>query len=268
MAEEVSTETFNNYKFLTIPELKSLSLAHLVGKTNLLRPYMHGYFVASKLYDQARLIANPYIWEEDRMRRIQEKIEKERASRIRGHKQVKVKVNQKELDRLRERDIKRGKADPEAKLVGDPRFNRMFEDEECIVVEHSREFQVLNPSTRIEGKEDNGMNKDHTGSDRDSGDEDEDESDSHLPIRARHNEVVMRTSSSTQRQQLRTRDSALGSRTQKAGRVNKNRQGNVVGERNVTFVPESKKRKDTTSQVIAKRSGTRRSASGNTFRKL
>jgi ribosome biogenesis protein ENP2 len=50
MAEEAPMETYDNYKFLTLPELKQLNLGHLVGTTSLLRPYMHGYFVASKLY--------------------------------------------------------------------------------------------------------------------------------------------------------------------------------------------------------------------------
>ena len=43
--EETKTDTiYDDYKFLTIEELKSLSLHSLIG-TNLLRAYMHGYFV-------------------------------------------------------------------------------------------------------------------------------------------------------------------------------------------------------------------------------
>ena len=64
---------YDNYKFLTIPQLRTLNLEHLIGRTNLLRPYMHGYFVAQRLYEEARLIANPYIWEEERAKRVKEK---------------------------------------------------------------------------------------------------------------------------------------------------------------------------------------------------
>ncbi len=89
-----------------MPELKALNLSHLVGNSSLLKPYMSGYFVNQKLYEQARLIANPFIWEEERAKRVREKIEKERASRIRGTK--KVKVNQKLADKLLKRQERRG----------------------------------------------------------------------------------------------------------------------------------------------------------------
>ena len=51
LAEETRTETYDNYKFLSVPELRALSLDHLVGRTNLLRPYMHGFFVAARMHE-------------------------------------------------------------------------------------------------------------------------------------------------------------------------------------------------------------------------
>ncbi|EWC46915.1 hypothetical protein DRE_03927 [Drechslerella stenobrocha 248] len=99
---EVTATTYDNYKFLTKPQLEQLSLSHLVG-SSVLRPYMHGYFVKQELYEQARLIANPWGWEEQRKRMIQERIEKEREGRIRSSgKKVtsKLKVNQKLAERL------------------------------------------------------------------------------------------------------------------------------------------------------------------------
>ncbi|POS86308.1 putative isomerase YbhE [Erysiphe pulchra] len=147
MAEEITVETYDNYKFLTLPDLKKLNLAHLIGTTNLLRPYMHGYFVASRLYEEAQLIANPYLWEDERNKKIQEKIEKERASRIRNVK--KVKVNQKLVDKVLKRQERRENIDLEKGILGDSRFGKLFEDEEFQVDEKSREFQALNPSTKI-----------------------------------------------------------------------------------------------------------------------
>ncbi|TPX10248.1 uncharacterized protein E0L32_001445 [Thyridium curvatum] len=267
MAEEVRTETYDNYKFLTIPELKSLSLAHLIGKTNLLRPYMHGYFVASKLYEQARLIANPYVWEEERMKRVKEKVEKERASRIRGNK--KVKVNQKLVDKLLKKQERRETVDTEAGLLGDQRFGALFEDEEFMVDENSHEFRALNPSTQVENQE-AGASADPTLPSRYQGDSDDGSgSDGEVPIRSQGDELNMVVSSSSQNRARHTRDTALGSRAQKSGRISKNRSGDVVGEKQVTFVPTSKKAAESKpdAQPTKHRDG-RRSASSNTFRRL
>lgn len=271
MAEEVNTDQYDNFKFLTLPELKSLSLAHLIGKTNLLRPYMHGYFVASKLYDQARLIANPYAIEEERAKRIKEKVEKERSSRIRGNK--KVKVNQKLVDKLLKRQEKRAQVDTKAGVLGDERFNRLFEDEEFKIDENSREFQVLNPSTKVDP--DTGVapasravqSSDESGDDASSADESDDEV---VPKQGAQTEMVMHVRTSNQGNNRPSKDTSLGSRAQKSGRISKAR-GDVVGERQVTFVPESKRKKTEEApkpQARDRRTDSRRSASGNVFRRL
>ncbi|PNY29149.1 Ribosome biogenesis protein ENP2 [Tolypocladium capitatum] len=267
MAEEVHTETYDNYKFLTLPELKQLSLAHLVGKTNLLRPYMHGYFVASKLYEQAKLIANPYAWEEERMKRVKDKIEKERASRIRGGK--KVKVNQKLVDKLLKKQENRGQVDTEAGLLGDKRFAQLFEDEDFIVDETSREFQMLNPSTVIDEHVDPAAPTRYQAND--SEDESSDDGDEPAPMHKSKDDVVMRVYSSQNGAQMR--DNALGSRQQRTIRGSRAQRGEVVGERQVSFVPESRKKKQQFEEEGApapqkRNAGARRSASSNTFRKM
>lgn len=99
-------EVYDNYKFLSAPQLRALNLDHLVGTTSLLRPYMHGYFVAQQLYEQARLISNPQLWQEQRQKSIQDKIAKERESRIRGAKKAAVKVNRRLAERVLEREEK------------------------------------------------------------------------------------------------------------------------------------------------------------------
>lgn len=165
-------EVYDNYKFLTMPQLRGLNLDHLVGKTNLLRPYMHGFFVAQKLYEEARLIANPTSWEEERAKRVQEKISKERESRIRGQKKITAKVNRKMVERIMDREEKNerkraqrvlaqggdekqaSQETPASKVertekgvLADSRFARLFQDEDFQIDEASREFQQLNPST-------------------------------------------------------------------------------------------------------------------------
>ncbi|KAH9907318.1 WD40 repeat-like protein [Xylariomycetidae sp. FL2044] len=277
MAEEISTDNYENFKFLTMPELKSLSLAHLVGKTNLLRPYMHGYFVASKLYEQARLIANPYAVEEERTKRIKEKMEKERASRIRGNK--KVKVNQKLVDKLLKRQERRAEVDTKAGVLGDERFSKLFEDEEFKIDETSKVFQSLNPSTKVDGQADEQVahvgssdQSDGSRNDSDDGDSSGDGDDYDKASKKKKNdEVVMRVSSSNKGRHLEAKDTALGSRIHKASRISKPGRGDVVGERQVTFVPESRKKK--TEEVPQegrqdRRSDPRRSASANVFRRL
>lgn len=269
MENETQTETYDNYKFLTLPELRELSLDHLIGKTNLLRPYMHGYFAHAKLYDQARLIANPYIWEEERAKRVKEKLEKERSSRIRGTK--KVKVNQKLADKVLQRQENRGKVDPEAGILGDERFAKLFEDEEFKVDELSREFRSLNPSTVVGGKP--GQQQDVDMADANSTDfsGSESEEEEEKPKKSK-DEVVMQVSSSTAPRGGKIRDLAFGDRTQKDTRESRLAgKKEIVGEQAITFVPESKKKKQEPPPPRPegkRRDDGRRSASSNVFRKM
>ncbi|KAI9681832.1 MAG: hypothetical protein M1829_000577 [Trizodia sp. TS-e1964] len=176
LVEEMSehSSTYDNYKFLTLAELRTLNLSHLIG-TSVMRPYMHGYFIDQKLYEGARLIVDPYIWEAERAKRVKEKIDKERESRIRG---VKVKVNQKLADKVkvkestksrgpdsmqadrgrghtaRTEDSKEERPDLQklpGGLLDDDRFKALFFDEDFAINEDSREFRLLNPSTTVPG---------------------------------------------------------------------------------------------------------------------
>lgn len=84
---------------------------HLVG-TPALKPYMHGYFISLKLYDTARVIANPFVHEEHRQRMVKEKLDKLSETRIRMRKDaLQPKVNKalaekisREADRERRRE--------------------------------------------------------------------------------------------------------------------------------------------------------------------
>lgn len=170
---QTAGNVYDNYKFLTTQQLKSLNLAHLIGTTSLLRPYMHGYFVAQRLYEEAKLIADPFVWEEERNKRVREKIDAERESRIRGNKRTTAKINkrlaEKMLERAEKNERRRAKRVLEkggdddtieeepvttaavekepGGLLADPRFSKLFEDEKFAIDETSREFRSLNPST-------------------------------------------------------------------------------------------------------------------------
>ncbi|RHZ58517.1 WD repeat NOL10/ENP2 family protein [Aspergillus thermomutatus] len=306
---------YDNYKFLTVPQLKTLNLDHLIGRTNLLRPYMHGYFVAQRLYEEARLITNPYIWEEERAKRVKEKIDKERESRIRGKKKAAVKVNKRLAEKLmavEEKNERRraqrvlqqgGDEDmvdapaaekPAGGLLGDSRFAKMFEDEEFAVDETSREFQLINPSTApepVERKERGLTAVEQEEMDEvpssSSDDDSASGSEAERPVRNRSPRSgkistasykrtnrpppQMRVSSSTTSHS--TRDRSFGSRAQNMRTKTKPaRRGGVVGEREFTFTPhvKSKQNKAPAPKPASSdyRSKERRSASGNTFRRM
>jgi ribosome biogenesis protein ENP2 len=164
----------SNVSFSSEP---SLGLDHLVG-TPALKPYMHGYFLSLKLYDAARIIANPYVYEEHRAKMVQEKLDKLAEGRIRTRKdQVKVKVNKalaekiaQEEERTNKREERKRKKALEAStdamnvdadepsavkktnLLSDARFAALFEDPEFEVDEESREYALLNPSAAAQKK--------------------------------------------------------------------------------------------------------------------
>lgn len=314
-------EVYDNFKFLTMPQLQQLNLDHLVGTTSLLRPYMHGYFVAQKLYEEARLISNPDLWQEQRAKSIAEKINKERESRIRGNKKVAVKVNRKLAEKMLERQEKEerrkakrvlerggddnmevdkapavGEVAPEGKPAGvlsDPRFARLFEDEDFEVDEQSHEFQAINPSTKIP-KGLTAAEQEELESHKGSSDEDSSESEAEetRPIRKqppvdnsrissssyrksghksqRGPEMVV--SNSTSRKAGPSRDKSFGSRVSKLKEraPTTKTTTTVVGEREITFAPEPKHKKradDSNGQRHDRRKDKdRRSASNNAFR--
>ncbi|KAI0340390.1 hypothetical protein BDW22DRAFT_1398755 [Trametopsis cervina] len=182
MEDQTTRTAYQDYKFVERSELTSLGLDHLIG-TPALKPYMHGYFLSLQLYDTARLIANPYVYEEHRERMVQEKMEKLAETRIRARKDPGVKVNkflaekirkeeEREKKRLEKKAARKAQAvedaegveidvdvdmeepeDPPPKptgkgsLLSDPRFKDLFENPEFEVDEESREFALLNPSS-------------------------------------------------------------------------------------------------------------------------
>jgi len=323
-----SGEVYDNFKFLTQTQLRTLNLDHLVGKTNLLRPYMHGYFVAQKLYEEARLIANPTSYEEERAKRVQQKIDKERESRIRGQKKVTAKVNRKLAERILEKEAQnerkraqkvlaqggdeksaaeateQAKTDDKGLLV-DSRFAKMFEQDDFVVDEASREFQSINPSTKVEPRSNLDHERGLTAVEEDMIDEVPGSSDegtssgddyAHRKVDGRADRIStadykrrldkrkskqkpgamsMQVSSSKAgpRAGGRTQqDRTFGDRAatfQSTGRERRSGGGGgVVGEKTITFdaAPKKRTRPDLDTGRTQQRGGDRRSASKNQFR--
>jgi ribosome biogenesis protein ENP2 len=326
----------------------------------LLRPYMHGYFVDQKLYDEARLITNPTSWEEERAKRVQQKIDKERESRIRGKKKIEAKVNRKMVEKILDREEKNerrraqrvlaqggdanpgstepsatvpveGEADAETKkpkLLGDSRFASLFQDADFEIDETSREFQNINPSTKVDAQaprsnqdlergltavEEEMLDEVPNSSASDGEDSDDD------PFRKskdkistadykrrdrskkdrqkdsqRRRKLEMRVSNSNtsakgglQQRQQRMADQSFGARvldmpareSRNGGAGGNNGKRDVVGDKMVTFEPTRKPQRSRFGQPAGDASNDngrksfrggndRRSASGNTFRRM
>jgi len=179
-----AASAYDNYKFLTKAELESFGLDSLIGTQKgmgILRPYMHGYFIGQKLWEEVRLARDPFEWEQERQAMIRERIEKERESRIRTSKKdsaiLKAKVNkalaerivrqEEKLTKRRERGRKNaeenGKLAPAkqvdaegeggeavvgklSSLLKDKRFSSLFEDPDFAIDENTIEYQQLHPA--------------------------------------------------------------------------------------------------------------------------
>lgn len=72
---------YDDYKFVTEKELIEIGLSHLIG-TNLLRAYMHGYFMDMRLFRKAKALVQPFQFDEFKKKKIREKLQEERVSRL------------------------------------------------------------------------------------------------------------------------------------------------------------------------------------------
>lgn len=317
---------YDNYKFLTTQQLESLNLSHLIGTTTLLRPYMHGYFVAQRLYEEAKLIANPFIWEEERNKRTKAKIDAERESRIRGSKKVIAKVNRRLAERILERaeknerrrakrvlekggddgmidDIKAVSDDvakEPAGLLADPRFAKLFQDEDYAIDEQSHEYLALHPSSvpgpessriatvrRLTAAEDEALSSPAGSSDSDSASDSANVTTalsrspqkpsqqrlSTTSYRRSNHQPQLRVSSSAATKALpRQQDRSFGSRVAAREEMVKKKFVRIgVGEREITFAPRRKGKAGTHVEETREGPNKRRdgrSASGNALRRL
>jgi len=158
LEEGGQTTIYDDYKFVTREDLERLNLTNMLG-TNLLRAYMHGFFIDHRLYAKAKAVADPFAYEEYRQQRIREKLDAARAARITVKKKL-PKVNQELAARLLtagdadtgyeqtdEAAVKAGKKKKlGANLLKDERFSAMFKDKAFEVDEDTQEFRILHPN--------------------------------------------------------------------------------------------------------------------------
>ncbi|KAH9621055.1 hypothetical protein KSS87_011836 [Heliosperma pusillum] len=153
LEETGQTTIYDDYKFLTREELERLNLSNLIG-TNLVRAYMHGFFIKYQLYKKAKSLAEPFDYKAYTDKRIKEKLDKEgritmkrRLPRVNKEIALDIFSNEKaenEKDASTKR-TSRKKAGLTSDILNDDRFAGMFENEDFEIDKNSQEFLALNP---------------------------------------------------------------------------------------------------------------------------
>jgi ribosome biogenesis protein ENP2 len=60
---------YEDYRFVSREELQQLGLGGLVG-TNMVKAYMHGFFIDTQLYGRAKSVAQPFAYDEYRKQKV------------------------------------------------------------------------------------------------------------------------------------------------------------------------------------------------------
>eukprot|EP00538_Stauroneis_constricta_P004375 CAMPEP_0119565120 /NCGR_PEP_ID=MMETSP1352-20130426/29072_1 /TAXON_ID=265584 /ORGANISM="Stauroneis constricta, Strain CCMP1120" /LENGTH=803 /DNA_ID=CAMNT_0007613977 /DNA_START=33 /DNA_END=2441 /DNA_ORIENTATION=- len=178
LVQDGQEAVFENYKFVSRDELEKMGVSDLIG-TPLLRGYMHGFFMDINLYNRVRAVANPFEYEQYRKKKLKQRLEDKRASRIapkasNGNNNKKTAVNPTLAERLQDKvgtskTTKAGKA--AGQLLSDNRFGGLFTNPDFEIDEEDEDFKLRNPSGVAAAK--NKRRRD----DMDSEDEDDDSED-------------------------------------------------------------------------------------------
>ncbi|EDO06294.1 ribosome biogenesis family protein [Babesia bovis T2Bo] len=133
------TQAYEDFVFVTKDQLEELNALQLIG-TNMLKDYMHGYFIDRNVYHDLKDVANNFDYEAYRKKKIQEKIDAKRNMRLPlRKKKVEPVVNeelQEELRETAEAENKKGASKKQREkarfakaALQDERFARIFTDE-------------------------------------------------------------------------------------------------------------------------------------------
>mmetsp|Transcript_208 Transcript_208/g.456 ORF Transcript_208/g.456 Transcript_208/m.456 type:complete len:778 (-) Transcript_208:1787-4120(-) len=158
---------FENYKFVSHEDLEKLGVSDLIG-TPLLKAYMHGFFMDINLYNKIRAVANPFEYEEYRKKKVKERLEAKRASRIApkvSNKAKQTAVNPDLAERLQSKAQANTKVGKAAKVIlSDDRFGSLFSNKDFEIDEEDENFKMRNPSgvaaTAIRRKKNDDMDSD------------------------------------------------------------------------------------------------------------
>ncbi|KAK2722714.1 hypothetical protein QYM36_003034, partial [Artemia franciscana] len=147
------TSVYDDYKFVTAKDLDELGLSHLIG-SEMLRAYMHGYFMDLRLYKKAKSLVDPFSIEKFKKKKISEKIDEERANRVQVRKLPKINqelalklINDEESIKVATQEGKKVKQNKvqAASILHDERFKLLFENPDFEVDKNADEYKLLNP---------------------------------------------------------------------------------------------------------------------------
>lgn len=178
-----SSTTFQDYKFLTRDQVDELNIQNLVG-TPLLRGYMHGYFINTSLYNRVRAVADPFAYDQYRKKKIKERLEEKRKSRIApkqsssSSQRKKKSVNAGLADDLELKARKKDKTSVVAKnMLEDDRFSSLFQNPDYEIDEENVNFLLRNPSGKAKIRQDEDVDSDDDGGGGARSEEEDDDQD-------------------------------------------------------------------------------------------
>lgn len=153
LEESRDQSVYDDYKFLTRKELEGLGLSQYIG-SNLLRAYMHGFFVDIRLYRKFKSIAEPFEYEQFRKDQIQKKINEQTENQFKIVKRKLPSVNkdlayrlQQEAEQMASGEMSKKKKMKRAgtNLMEDERFGALFEDKDFQIDTTAEEYRLLHP---------------------------------------------------------------------------------------------------------------------------
>ena len=135
---------------MTRAELSELGLENLIG-TEALRAYMHGYFMDNKLYQRAKMVAKPSMYEEYQKEKNRQKAKERKERRITLNRK-KPEVNAELAAKLEE-----------SGGLADGRFSALFQNPDFEIDKNSEEFKRTHASglgKRVESEEEGSAGSD------------------------------------------------------------------------------------------------------------
>ncbi|KAH8273974.1 hypothetical protein KR044_006820 [Drosophila immigrans] len=150
LTEEIESEVVENvyddYQFVTQKELAELGMEHLIG-SNLLKGYMHGYFMNVRLYNKAKAVVEPFAFDRFRKEKVRQEIESERKSRLQIESKL-PKVNKELALKIMDEQSNPSNSAKQRNgfnLLQDSRFKAMFENTDFAVNKEAEEYRLLAP---------------------------------------------------------------------------------------------------------------------------
>uniref|UniRef100_A0A158R587 Nucleolar protein 10 n=1 Tax=Syphacia muris TaxID=451379 RepID=A0A158R587_9BILA len=154
LEEAEQPAVYDDYKFVTAKELEELNLdVDVLKRMNMVRAYMHGFFIDAKLYNKSKIAKNQFDFEKFKERKLMERVEAERANPLslksikekplpKVNKELALKL-QEELNlstKLSSKKLK--KAKDNASILTDERFKNLFSNPDFQVDETSEQYKL------------------------------------------------------------------------------------------------------------------------------